>query len=48
VAVEDVDESEQLSPPRRLRRWTLPLVFVVTAAVLGGVALVLQAAGHVA
>lgn len=48
MAVGDVDESEQLSPPRRLRRWTLPLVFVVTAAVLGGVALVLQAAGHVA
>jgi hypothetical protein len=47
VVIEDVDESEQLSPPRRLRRWTLPLVFVVTAAVLGGVALVLQAAGHV-
>jgi hypothetical protein len=47
VVIEDVDESDQLSRPRRLRRWTLPLVFVVTAAVLGGVALVLQAAGHV-
>lgn len=30
-----------------MRRWTLPLAFVVTAAVLGGVALVRQAAGHV-
>lgn len=47
MVIEDIDESERLSRPRGLRRWTLPLVFVATAAVLGGVALVLQAAGHV-